>query len=479
MRRSLFQYTILMIFLLCGFIVGASALYWFHVTTDTNSFKAKHRVFEQATSYIRHLYVDTGPLTPETVYYGAIEGAVKRLDDRHSSFLSPDQYSEMKSDIEQQYGGIGAYVEPAESAVEIVAPIRGTPAFEAGLKPGDLVIAIDGKPVESEQTLDKSISMMKGEPGTDVTITIRRANRTFDTTLTRRNIQTRSVRSTVFDGDITIGYLSIERFAGRTAREVGHQLNKLKKRGMDALMVDLRNNPGGTLDEAQQTVDYWLDRGKIVSIKGRYADQNETYRASGAPSEPDYPIAVLINKGSASGSEIVAGALKDHGRAIIMGETTFGKGSVQSVLPLADGSALKLTTAHYHTPSGRVIKKGIEPHFPIKQDEVDTATVKQIRELLSGDTITQFVQKHPRPESGDIDRFIKTLQDSGYSLERRYVRQQIRREQLAREGRQLVTHLPTDRQLKRALDKFRTLIEQANDPDKSLPDRAIPDLTND
>lgn len=298
------------------------------------------------------------------VIYNSIKGMVKGLDP-HSSFMTPEEYKEMQVDTRGSFGGLGIEIGMRDDVLTVVAPIEDTPAFRAGLLAGDKIVKIGDKHTK-DLSLQDAIGLMRGPKGTPVTIHVIREG--FDApkpfTIVRAIIKVKSVKYRMLDEGF--GYVKLNQFQERTSEDLDKALSDLAAKSdggrLTGLVLDLRNNPGGLLQEAVAVSNEFLDSGLIVYTKGRAPGQNMTFNADKSRSRPDFPMIVLVNNGSASASEIVAGALQDHKRAVIMGVPTFGKGSVQTIIPLSDGSAVRLTTSKYYTPSGRSIQaKGIEP----------------------------------------------------------------------------------------------------------------------
>ncbi|NPB09675.1 MAG: S41 family peptidase, partial [Thermodesulfobacteria bacterium] len=345
----------------------------------------------------------------QELIYGAIQGMLSNLDP-HSSFLKPDDYKELQIETKGSFTGIGIEITIRDGVLTVVAPIEGTPAWKAGLKPGDKIIKINGKPTKN-MSLMEAVKLLRGPKGTKVTISILRKGWTElkDITLVRDVIPIKSVRyRTVEPG---YGYVRISNFQEKTPRELVKALEALEKENkpLKGLIIDLRNNPGGLLDAAVKVADEFIDHGLIVYTEGRIKQQNMRFEATPNRRKHPYPIAVLVNEGSASASEIVAGALQDHRRAIIVGMPTFGKGSVQTIIPLPDGSAIRITTAQYYTPSGRSIQaKGIEPDVVVPL--LDPACLKKaeehhpIREKdLEGHLENHQLEKKKKKEEGKKD----------------------------------------------------------------------------
>ena len=323
----------------------------------------------------------------------AITGMLKELDP-YSSYLSPDEYEEMQIEFDGEFGGIGIVITIREEKLTIVSPIKNTPGDRADLKSGDVIKAINGR-LTSKMSQEKAVDIMRGEPGTDVTLTISREDKEeeFDVVITRANVEIPYVEHSM-ETD-TIGYLSIYQFASDVGYKAEEALKDLKSQGAQALILDLRTNPGGILDEAVKVASNFIDDDTVVTVKSRRRE-DETYNTVSDINAVDLPMVVLINEGSASASEIVAGAISDHDRGKLIGQKTFGKGTVQTVIPLGDGSALRLTTARYYTPNGTFIhEKGIEPDIMIEfnQDSEEDEQLQKAIELLKDDIRTQSLDK--------------------------------------------------------------------------------------
>jgi len=301
---------------------------------------------------------------PKGLIYGAIKGMVGTLDP-HSDFMDPDEYRELMIDTKGSFTGVGIEITIRDNVLTVVSPIEGTPAFDAGIKAGDQIIKIDDKSTKDFSIME-AVKAIRGPKGSKVKLTIRREDteQPIEFLITRDAIPIRSVRSLLLPHGI--GYVRISNFRSNTGQELSKAMGDMEgKEGLKGFVLDLRNNPGGLLSQALEVADAFLDSGVIVSIKGRDQQEEKTYAQSGDCIR-GYPIVALINGGSASASEIVAGALQDNQRALILGTTTFGKGSVQTLFPLSDGSGLRLTTALYYTPNGRSIQaSGITPDIEV------------------------------------------------------------------------------------------------------------------
>src|SRR5271170_4553053 len=324
-------------------------------TANSSDTYKQLNLFGDVFELVRSNYVDD--VADDSLIEGAINGMLTSLDP-HSNYLNAKNFNDMKVQTRGEFGGLGIEVSMENGLVKVVSPIDDTPAAHAGLKPGDLITHIDGTPVQG-LTLQESVDRMRGPVNSDINLTIRREGREpFDVKLTRANIKIQSVRSHIEDNNI--GYIRITSFNEQTDVGLINALKSLKQQANNKLIgvvLDLRNNPGGLLDQAVAVSDAFLDRGEIVSTRGRRPDDAQRYNAHpGTKLASNVPMAVLINGGSASASEIVAGALQDHHRAILIGTRSFGKGSVQTIIPLAGHGAMRLTTARYYTPSGRSIQ---------------------------------------------------------------------------------------------------------------------------
>jgi len=314
------------------------------------------------------------------VMQAAIQGMLSSLDP-HSSYLSPEEFKDMQVQTRGEYGGLGIEVTMDDNVVKVVSPIDETPASRAGIQAGDYLTAINGESIIG-LSINEAVAKMRGPVGTSLVVTVAREGKEpFDVSLTREIISVRSVTARL-DGDI--GVIRVSAFNEKTGDALASGIADLRAKagaGMHGLVIDLRNNPGGLLDQAIAVSDAFLDGGEVVSTRGRHPEDIERYNARRGELLPNVPVAVLINGGSASASEIVAGALQDRGRALVVGTTSFGKGSVQTVIPLKGGrdGALRLTTARYYTPAGRSIQgSGIEPDVEIAQTRVDVDKLKKL-----------------------------------------------------------------------------------------------------
>ncbi|OIO67745.1 MAG: peptidase S41 [Zetaproteobacteria bacterium CG1_02_53_45] len=333
-----------------------------NAATDYDQLQKFSRVMEM----VRRAYVEK--VSDEKLIEGALSGMLSSLDP-HSSYLDKEMYKQMTVDTKGEFGGLGIEISAAEGGIKIVSPIEDTPADRAGIKAGDLIIKIDGQ-LARDISLPEAVKLMRGKPGTSIVLTIFREgeNQPLEVKIVRTVIQVKSVKSDMLAPGYA--YLRITQFQERTGELLKEQIDDLKKRSggkLSGAVLDLRNNPGGLLNQAVEVSDLFLESGNIVSTKSR-AGKSLTFDARPGDELAKLPLIVLINSGSASASEIVAGALQDHHRGVLLGTKSFGKGSVQSVVPLQDGTAIKVTTALYYTPSGRSIQAtGIDPDIQVEQ----------------------------------------------------------------------------------------------------------------
>lgn len=330
------------------------------------------RTFAEVMDRIKAAYVE--PVDDKTLLENAIKGMLGNLDP-HSAYLEPEAFAELQESTSGEFGGLGIEVGTEDGFIKVVSPIDDTPASKAGIQPGDLIVKIDGQPTKG-LSLMEAVDKMRGKAGSKINLTlVREGGKPFDVELTRAVIKVKSVRSQLLEDGY--GLIRISQFQVNTGEEVGKALAKLRKdngKKLRGLVLDLRNNPGGVLQAAVEVADHFLKKGLIVYTEGRIANSELRFNADPADASEGVPLVVLINGGSASASEIVAGALQDHKRGVLMGTDSFGKGSVQTVLPLNNDRALKLTTALYFTPNGRSIQaQGIVP-------DIEVARAKLTRE---------------------------------------------------------------------------------------------------
>jgi carboxyl-terminal processing protease len=382
--------------------------------SDEETFR-QLELFGDVFERVRAQYVDES--ADKDLIEAAINGMLQSLDP-HSSYLNEESFRDMQVQTRGEFGGLGIEVTMEQGLVRVVSPIDDTPAARAGLEAGDFITHLDGETVLG-LTLSDAVEKMRGRVGSDIELTIRREGQEpFDVTVTRDVVRIRSVRSRTED---KVGYIRVTTFNEQTMDGVEASMESLKEElgdQMIGVVLDLRRNPGGLLDQAVKVSDAFLDRGEIVSTRGREADDTQRFNATKGDLADGLPMVVLINRGSASASEIVAGALQDHKRAVIMGTESFGKGSVQTIMPIAGHGALRLTTAAYYTPSGRSIQKtGIEPDILVEQaqitEETPTGRLREqdLRNARDNDGTVQ-------PEDEDEDEVSETTAVQDYQLAR-------------------------------------------------------------
>ena len=398
--------------------------------TNTSETYRQLDLFGNVFERVRADYVKK--VDDEQLIESAINGMLSSLDP-HSSYMSPKSFKDMQVQTKGEFGGLGIEVTMQNGFVKVVSPIDDTPAFRAGLKSGDYITHLDATPVQGI-TLSEAVEKMRGPVNSDIKLTIRReGSKSFEVTITRAIIKVRSARWRT-EGDI--GYLRLTSFTEQANVGVANGIKKIKEKlgsKLKGIVFDLRNNPGGLLNQAIKVSDAFLDRGEIVSTRSRRANDAQRFNAKKGDLVEKLPIVVLINGGSASASEIVAGALQDHRRAVILGTQSFGKGSVQTIIPLSGQGAIRLTTAHYYTPSGRSIQaKGIKPDIEVKQARLETVDKgKRRREAdLKG------ALKNPNAPKSNIDMSNNASESKNTSA----IKQ---------------TEKPFDYQLERALDLIR------------------------
>jgi carboxyl-terminal processing protease len=385
--RKRILYTLLVGLLGVNLFFGAQIYFTSAQAAEKNNIYQQMDLFVRVMEKVRQEYVEGDTVSYQELIYGALRGMLNTLDP-HSEFMEPAKYQDLRNDTEGAYGGVGLVISLRDNFLTVVSPMEDSPAFRAGVLAGDKIVRIEGKSTEKMELSD-AVMRLKGEPGTPVTITVARPTQSQpkDYTLTRAIIRMDTVKD--IDGHRTfplsenkIGYIRVTQFGEQTASDLQDALKKLKKQGMAALILDLRNNPGGLLDQAVKVCELFVKRGElIVSTEGRGGQADAKYTSRGRDLYPELQMVILVNAGSASASEIVAGCLQDRSRAFVMGEQTFGKGSVQSIMPMQDGSALRLTTAKYYTPSHKVIhERGITPDsiIPMSPEEEEALSLKRV-----------------------------------------------------------------------------------------------------
>ncbi|MFH1413412.1 MAG: S41 family peptidase [Candidatus Omnitrophota bacterium] len=394
--------------LLVIIVVSSILLGFFVVTFAAMDKKAKDELFKQVELFsdslaiIQSNYVKE--VTPKDLIYGALGGMLAALDP-HSQFLDPETYGELKLDTEGKFGGLGIEITIKDGLLTVVTPIEDTPAWKVGLKANDRIVKIDDE-LTRDITLTDAVKKLRGDPGTSVVLTVLRETekKLLELKITRGIIKIRNVKQAkILENGI--GYIRLVEFRENALKEMNQALSMLDKEGMDALIMDLRNNPGGLLDIAVKIAGKFLDRDKmVVYTKGRIPSQDLEFLSKDPKPIVDIPIVVLINEGSASGSEIVAGCLQDYKRGIIVGMKSFGKGSVQTVIPLRDGSALRLTTSKYFTPQGKMIhEKGVMPDIIVEEGKIEIT--EESEEVESRNVFDEIEKKENKGKKDKKETF--------------------------------------------------------------------------
>ncbi len=422
------------------------------------------RLFDTILSLVQTTYVDK-PNSRDLIY-GAIDGMLASLHDPYTRFIRSKGYEELNIETKGKFGGVGFVITIRDGVLTVVTPIDGTPAARAGIKPNDKIIKINNT-ITKNMKLDEAVSKLRGKPGTEVTLYIEREGEPdlIKIKIKREIINIKSVLANEIDyKGKKIGYIKIKSFAENTISELEKTLKKYDKEKLDGLILDLRNNPGGLLYSAWKVADFFIDKGLIVYTKGRIPSQNKKYYASSIDYCHNVPMIILANGGSASGSEIVIGALKDNKRAIIVGEKTFGKGVVQSVRELGENRAVAITTARYYTPSGVCIhKKGIKPNIEVKPPVLSKKEVEIVEKILKGKYIDKFFKEHSNfiklkkdKQKKLIEDLVKNLSSKGINADYNIVRRLVKMR--AYEGEEMnkaIIDLEDDVQLKRAVELLR------------------------
>ena len=418
---------------LIGVLIGSGQ--YQKVSALSNTTFEDLKLFSDVIHIIQKDYVEE--TKSRDLIYGAVKGMLETLDP-HSAFMPPSMFKEMQEETKGRFEGLGIEITMKEGVLTVVSPIEDTPAFKAGILAGDQILKIDGESTKNFTLMD-SVKRLRGPKGSKVTITIMREGFTKprDFTLVRDVIPIRSVRHELLEKHY--GYIRISQFQDKTDSDFEKAMKALEEESkgkLYGLVLDLRNNPGGLLDQAVKVADRFIDSGVIVSIDGRREEVKQKWLAHPEGTLPRYPLVVLINGGSASGSEIVAGAIQDHGRGILVGTQTFGKASVQTIIPLKDGSGLRLTTARYYTPNGRSIQaKGIAPDIivkPLRPEEEKEVVVPKF------------------PTERDLERHLEDVEKGVPKEKEKPKKEQPRKDEAKKE--ETKEKKPIDNQLERALE---------------------------
>lgn len=422
---------------LAGVLIGSGQ--YQKVSALSNTTFEDLKLFSDVIHIIQKDYVEE--TKSKDLIYGAIKGMLETLDP-HSAFMPPNVFKEMQEETKGRFEGLGIEITIKDGVLTVVSPIEDTPAFKAGILAGDQILKIDGESTKNFTLMD-SVKRMRGQKGTKVTITILREGFTKpkDFTLVRDVIPIRSVRHELLEKHY--GYIRISQFQDKTDSDFEKAMKALEEESkgtLKGLLLDLRNNPGGLLDQAVKISDRFIESGTIVSIDGRREDVKQKWSAHPEGTLTRYPLVVLINGGSASGSEIVAGAIQDHGRGILVGTQTFGKASVQTIIPLKDGSGLRLTTARYYTPNGRSIQaKGIMPDIIVKPSRPEEEKETVLPKL---------------PSEKDLERHLMDLEKGVPKEKVKPKKEETKKEEIKKE--ETKEKKPADNQKERALELLKS-----------------------
>lgn len=412
-------------------------------------------LLREAMQYIRLYYVDEEKIDYKNLMHGAVKGMLESLGDDHTSFLSEEDFADLKSSISGNFGGLGIYITVKDGYPTVISPIEGTPADKMGIEAGDIIVEIEGKPTKG-MNIDEVVKKLKGKEGTKVTFKVAResALELIPFTITRAKINVPSVKSGFIKKGLA--YIKITSFGEKTTKSLKKAISKLKEKGMEKVIVDLRNNPGGLLSAAEKISDMFINEGKIVYTRGRHPRDDEDFYASAERTLIDYnvPVVVLVNEGSASASEILSGAIQDTNRGLIVGAKTFGKGSVQNIIELkrsGEDVAMRLTIQKYFTPKGRSIHgKGIEPDVLINFPKKTFEERYMEKKLYDGKYIAKFLKKYPNYTDDNISELMSQLEKDQIQIKRRMVEKYLR-DQNRKIGKQLYD-LEYDIQLKKAVE---------------------------
>jgi len=390
------------------------------------------------------------------LWVNAIHGMLKATNDEHTMFLTKDEYSDLEANTKGDFGGLGIEIALRDSILTVVTPMEDTPASRAGLQPGDKIIEIDGKSTR-DLSLSDAVKQLRGKIGTTVNISIAREG---EDDLIKVDLVRDLIKITVLESGIieknNIGYIKLKQFAGTAATDMLNAMRVLEEKKVKGIILDLRNNPGGLLTSAIGISNFFIKEGVIVSTRGRNKENDKTENADPRKTvAPNIPLVVLVNGGSASASEIVTGAIKDHKRGIIVGTKTFGKGSVQSVIPLDYGTALKMTIQKYYTPSGESIhKKGIEPNIVVKPYEFTKDERRHLRDIVDTKLLETFVKEHKVYNEESVGKLKILLKEKGFSLSD-YATRYVYKQEITNIGKRPLYDLELDTQLIKATEQFK------------------------
>lgn len=403
---------------------------------------------------IKSDFVDSDKVDDLTLINGAIKGMLEAAGDPYTTYLSVDDVNELRTTSTGTFGGVGMIITEKDGYIGVVSPIEGTPAFRQGMRSGDLLISVDGETLKGV-SVSEAARRLKGLPGTSVKVEFIRNEIKYEVEIVRALIDVPTVKHDLIKNKIA--YLRITQFTGTTLNHVKDAIKSFNDKDIEGMIVDLRMNPGGLLDSVINIVDLFQDSGIIVSVKGRRLNEETITRSSKFSTmvNAKTPVVILIDGGSASASEIFAGALKDNGRGVLVGEKSFGKGSVQSIQLLGNGDGFKMTTARYYTPSGVSIHgTGIVPDVEVKEPELTDDEQESLRKIYKDKVIDNFVKDNPDAGKDAVTAFINSLKSKGYNLPERYLRRLISNSLSYGKTDAPVYDLDYDIQLKEAVKMF-------------------------
>ncbi len=422
-------------------------------TKDEISEDGLQELFSTVRYHIKNDYVDQ--VSNQDLMFGAIRGMLQALDDPHSRFMTPDEFNELQVETRGNFGGLGIEISMKDNVLTVVSPIEDTPAYRAGIKPNDKIIEINKKSTR-DLSLTEAVKQLRGTPGTSVNISIAREGEDeilyFD--IVREVIKIQVVNSEILEGNI--GYIRLKQFSATAPDDMKKILMDFQAKKVKGLILDMRWNPGGLLDAANKISNFFLKEGEIVSTRGRRAELDRVFKVNPRQTLfPDLPLVVLANEGSASASEIVTGAIKDNKRGIFIGTKTFGKGSVQNVIPLMYNTAIALTIQKYYTPSGTSIHKtGIKPDIEVQPLDFTREDRRHYRELREKNIVQDFVKQNPNYNNETVAKFRKQIEAKGLGLTDFAARRTLREEYDKNKVRPVVD-LEFDVQLKRAIEEIK------------------------
>lgn len=383
-------------------------------------------LFNSVYNLIKNAYVDGDKVNTKQLFHGALKGMLESLGDPHTAFLSEDDFRELTVETSGRFGGLGIHISSKDGYIYVVSPIEDTPAFREGIKPGDYIISINGESTKG-MSVEKAVKLLRGTPGTKVTITIKRGDEIFDKTLVREIINIPTIKWGWLSKEDGIAFIRILQFSGTTLDSFVNAIEKINsdKVKLKGVVIDLRYNPGGLLDEVLKMLELLIPKGLLLETRGKLDESNsKTYSFGKKPILPlDIPIVVIINEGSASASEIFAGVLQDTHRAVVVGTKSFGKGSVQTVRQLPDGSGLRLTIARYYLPSGRTPDKvGIEPDVKVEPLKLDKETEDMVAKVIKEGYIREYMRNKTELTEEDVENIRKILETKGIKLPKKVIK---------------------------------------------------------